>query len=209
VREQIIQGVRKGEAEEAEKRRKAAEEQQAHETQLRELEAKVLAVAREQLRAEQEEAQRVQRAPEQPQEITPPAQLAPHQEPSAAQSAIPTQTPSNASESSSAAAPSKSVLMTMLEQIPVVPAKPRPAWERLQGFVVTAEYIPERREREIVVLAATVGRRVRYLRKRKAFCKRCVRCYRMAKAFVRDIPWPAGAFIPPLPMRANNLCKLV
>jgi hypothetical protein len=215
VREQIVKGVRKGEAEEAEKRRKAAEAEQARETELRELEAKLLAVAREQLQAEQQEAERAERS-EQAQRQS--AQLAsrqlhgvlngapqPH---GATQTALTAQSRhAGLTTPETPPAPSKSLLRTMLEQIPVIPVKPRPEWDRLRGFVVTNEYLPGPREREIVVLASTVGRRVEYLDKRTNFITTCRKCYRMAQAYIRDIPWPAGAFIPPLPMRANALRK--
>jgi hypothetical protein len=221
VREQIVQGVRKGEAEEAEKRRKAAEAEQARENELHELEAKLLAVAREQLQAEQEGAERAERselvqqypghrapvrapAPHHPHTVLDGAPQ-PHGEPQTAPTAQIRAVGLTAPETP--AAPSKSILRRMLEQIPVIPVKPRPEWDRLRGFVVTNEYLPGPREREIVVLASTVGRRVEYLNKRTIFITTCRKCYRMAKEYIKDIPWPAGAFIPPLPMRANALRK--
>ena len=77
--------------------------------------------------------------------------------------------------------------------------------QRIEGFVVTDEYKPPRKERKVFMYASSLARRLAHLEQYDWFIKRCRECYELMKQGVRNIPWPPGCFIPPAPQLCNAL----
>ena len=77
--------------------------------------------------------------------------------------------------------------------------------QRVEGFVVTDDYIPPRKERKIFMYASSLARRLAHLEQYSWFIKRCRECYELMKQGCRNIPWPPGCFIPPPPQLCNAL----
>jgi hypothetical protein len=98
---------------------------------------------------------------------------------------------------------SRIVALVREEEAKLAPAK-EPI-KRVEGFVVTDEYKPPRKERKIFMYASTVARRLAHLAQYDWFIKRCRECYELMKQGFRNIPWPPGCFIPPAPQLCNSL----
>jgi hypothetical protein len=77
--------------------------------------------------------------------------------------------------------------------------------QRIEGFMVTDEYKPPRKERKVFMYASTITRRLAHLEQYRWFIKRCRECYELMKKGFSNIPWPPGCFIPPAPQLCNVL----
>jgi len=77
--------------------------------------------------------------------------------------------------------------------------------QRVEGFVVTDEYIPPRKERKVFMYASSLAKRIAHLEQYDQFIKQCRECYELMKQGFSNIPWPPGSFIPPLPPLCNAL----
>jgi hypothetical protein len=74
---------------------------------------------------------------------------------------------------------------------------------RLDGFVVTDRYKPEKWERQVFMYGSTKSGRRAFLSVYRAFCKQCEECYALLKQGAKQIPWPPECFIPPAPKLCN------
>jgi hypothetical protein len=77
--------------------------------------------------------------------------------------------------------------------------------QRLEGFIVTDEYIPPKKERRVFMYGSTLARRLAHLDLYRWFVSQCRRCYQLMKQGYTTIPWPPGCFIPPAPQLHNAL----
>jgi hypothetical protein len=77
--------------------------------------------------------------------------------------------------------------------------------QRIEGFVVTDEYKPPRKERRVFMYASSAAKRIEHLEQFSWFDKRCRHCFQLMKQGLKDISWPPGCFIPPAPQLCNAL----
>jgi hypothetical protein len=77
--------------------------------------------------------------------------------------------------------------------------------QRIEGFVVTEEYKPPRKERKVFMYGSTPTGRLAHLDLYRWFIGRCRQCYHLMKRGYSNIPWPPGCFIPPAPLLHNAL----
>jgi hypothetical protein len=75
--------------------------------------------------------------------------------------------------------------------------------QRIEGFVVTDEYIPTKKERRVFMYGSTLARRLAHLDLYRWFVGQCRYCYQLMKEGCTSIPWPPGCFIPPAPQLLN------
>jgi hypothetical protein len=76
---------------------------------------------------------------------------------------------------------------------------------RLEGFIVSDKYTPQKRERKIFMYASSKELRWSHLLKYRHFVAQCVKCYELMKLGVEKIPWPPDCFRPPSPKLCNAL----
>lgn len=76
---------------------------------------------------------------------------------------------------------------------------------RLEGFVVSDKYIPQKRERKIFMYASSKELRWSHLLRYRRFVAQCVKCYQLMKLGAEKIPWPPDCFRPPSPKLCNAL----
>jgi hypothetical protein len=76
---------------------------------------------------------------------------------------------------------------------------------KLEGFVVTDKYIPQKRERKVFMYASSKERRSSHLLRYRLFLAECFKCYQLMKLGVEKIPWPPECFRPPSPKLCNAL----
>ena len=84
-------------------------------------------------------------------------------------------------------------------------APPKAPLQRIEGFLVTDEYIPTKKERKVFMYGSSVQVRTAHLNLYRAFIDKCARCYELMKKGVKAIPWPPGCFIPPAPQLCNAM----
>lgn len=77
--------------------------------------------------------------------------------------------------------------------------------QKLEGFIVTNEYIPPPQERRIFMFGSTPEIRAQHRNLYRVFLDRCKKCFELLKQGVQNIPWPPGCFIPPCPQLSNAL----
>lgn len=77
--------------------------------------------------------------------------------------------------------------------------------QKLQGFVVTDDYIPPPKERSVFMYGSTPEVRISHLKIYRAFVATCDRCFEMMKIGAKNIPWPPGSFIPPCPPLSSSV----
>jgi hypothetical protein len=77
--------------------------------------------------------------------------------------------------------------------------------QRIEGFVVTDEYKPPRKERKVFMYGSTLTGRFEHLESYRWFSDLCDYCYQLMKQGCSAIPWPLGCFIPPAPPLHNVL----
>jgi hypothetical protein len=77
--------------------------------------------------------------------------------------------------------------------------------QRIEGFIVTEEYKPPRKERKIFMYGSTLTKRLTHLDLYRGFINTCRECYQMMKQGYSSIPWPLGCFVPPAPLLHNAL----
>jgi hypothetical protein len=75
--------------------------------------------------------------------------------------------------------------------------------QKIEGFIVTEEYIPQRQERAIFMFSSSLEKRLAHLGLYQRFIDRCRACYELMKQGHSSIPWPSGCFIPPAPQLHN------
>lgn len=78
--------------------------------------------------------------------------------------------------------------------------------QKREGFVVTDQYKPPRKERKLFMYGSTIIKRLAHLEHYRRFIKRCRECYELMKQGAVNIPWPPGCFVPPAPQLCNALC---
>lgn len=76
---------------------------------------------------------------------------------------------------------------------------------RLEGFVVTDEYVPPKKERSIFMYGSTVESRIACLEDHNRFSEKCRECFLLLKKGYKTNDWPAGCFIPPPPRHCNPI----
>ena len=74
---------------------------------------------------------------------------------------------------------------------------------RLKSQPIMAEHEPKKRGRRIFCIASTKELRIKLIKGFQAFCAECRRCYEAWRGGNVLVTWPPGAFLPPLPPRAN------
>lgn len=74
---------------------------------------------------------------------------------------------------------------------------------RLEGFLVSNVYVPNKKDRRIFMYGSTKRIRIEFLRLYERFAERCRRCYERMKQGATDILWPPECFIPPRPRLCN------
>jgi len=77
--------------------------------------------------------------------------------------------------------------------------------QRIEGYVVTAAYLPPKKSRKVFMYGSTREVRMAHLNLFHSFVACCRQCYEMLKQWVRQIPWPPECFIPPAPRLCNAL----
>jgi hypothetical protein len=77
--------------------------------------------------------------------------------------------------------------------------------QRIEGFVVTEEYKPPRKDRKVFMYGSSAERRRAHLDLYRWFIGRCHYCYQLMKQGCHHIPWPPGCFVPPAPLLQNAL----
>jgi hypothetical protein len=77
--------------------------------------------------------------------------------------------------------------------------------QRIEGFVVTEEYRPPRKDRKVFMYGSSAERRRAHLDLYRWFIGRCHYCYQLMKQGCHHIPWPPGCFVPPAPLLQNAL----
>ena len=77
--------------------------------------------------------------------------------------------------------------------------------QRLEGYVVTASYLPPKKSRKVFMYGSTKEVRMAHLTLFHSFITCCRQCYEMLKQGARQIPWPPECFIPPAPRLCNAL----
>ena len=85
----------------------------------------------------------------------------------------------------------------LLSQNKMPPAK-------LEGFVVTDTYVPQKKERKVFMYGSTKERRWDYLNLYRCFLTQCANCYQLLKQGAESIPWPPECFRPPGPRLCNS-----
>ena len=75
----------------------------------------------------------------------------------------------------------------------------------LRASISVRGHKPKKIERKIFFLSSISELRCRFLAHYKRFCDDCRQCYRLACKGVKDLIWPHGAFVPPIPALANPL----
>ena len=73
-----------------------------------------------------------------------------------------------------------------------------------EGFLLSG-YLPKKNDRSIFFLTSLSELRRDILATFKEFCVRCSECFIQACAGVKEIVWPHGAFVPPLPPLVNPI----
>ena len=76
---------------------------------------------------------------------------------------------------------------------------------KLEGFIVTDEYLPPKKERVVFVYGSTVEGRAEAIQRHNRFSIKCRECFSFLKSGYPSIDWPAGCFIPPQPRLCNPL----
>ena len=89
------------------------------------------------------------------------------------------------------------------EEAVLAPTKSPP--QRVEGFLVTEEYMPPKKSRKVFMYASTLARRLSHLELYRWFVDRCRYCYQLMRQGACDIPWPPGCFVPPGPLLRNAL----
>jgi hypothetical protein len=84
-------------------------------------------------------------------------------------------------------------------------APTRRSSQKVEGFIVTDEYVPPPKQRKIFMYGSTREVRNAHLRVYREFIKKCRECYEVMKQGARLIDWPPGCFIPPSPQLCNAL----
>jgi hypothetical protein len=84
-------------------------------------------------------------------------------------------------------------------------ARKKDSQVRIEGFVVTNDYVPRKKNRKVFMYASCKERRCRFLETFRMFVSQCMRCYLLMKQGYRDVPWPPGCFKPPLPRLCNAI----
>ena len=77
--------------------------------------------------------------------------------------------------------------------------------QKLEGFVVTDEYLPPKKERKVFMYGSSKEKRLGHRLIFRSFINKCKECYELMKQGAKDIPWPPGCFIPPTPQLCNAL----
>jgi len=67
------------------------------------------------------------------------------------------------------------------------------------------EHVPKKNERSIFFNSSIKELRIAYFERFREFCKRCRECYRLMCRGIKDVVWPHGAFVPPIPPLVNPL----
>lgn len=75
---------------------------------------------------------------------------------------------------------------------------------KLDGFVVTDDYVPPKKERKVFMYASTKERRWEYLELYRWFTAECMKCFELLKQGAEKIPWPPECFRPPGPKLCNS-----
>jgi len=78
------------------------------------------------------------------------------------------------------------------------------AWLERQPIQHTG-HIPKKQGRSVYFLSSIKELRVAVCMRFKEFCERCRKCYLMMCRGVKDVVWPDGAFIPPIPPLVNPI----
>ncbi|MEN9846932.1 MAG: hypothetical protein RIS36_2079 [Pseudomonadota bacterium] len=76
---------------------------------------------------------------------------------------------------------------------------------RIEGFVVTDAYVPQKKSRKIFMYASCKELRFSFLDTFHRFIRECRECYLLTKQGHTDVPWPPGCFRPPIPRLSNAL----
>jgi hypothetical protein len=76
---------------------------------------------------------------------------------------------------------------------------------RIEGFVVTDAYLPQKKSRKIFMYASCKELRWAFLETFHSFIRKCRECYLLMKQGYTDVPWPPGCFKPPIPRLCNAL----
>jgi hypothetical protein len=76
---------------------------------------------------------------------------------------------------------------------------------RIEGFVVTDAYIPQKKNRKIFMYASCKELRWAFLETFRNFIRKCTESYLLIKQGYTDVPWPPGCFKPPIPPLCNAL----
>jgi hypothetical protein len=79
------------------------------------------------------------------------------------------------------------------------------AAQRVEGFLVTDDYIPPPKERKVFMYGSRPEDRLNHLANYRGFIATCRACYDLMKRGVQGIPWPPGCFVPPAPRLCNAL----
>ena len=74
---------------------------------------------------------------------------------------------------------------------------------RIEGFVVTDAYVPQKKSRKIFMFASSKELRLAFLETFHSFILKCRECYFLMKQGYTDVPWPPGCFKPPIPPLCN------
>jgi len=82
-------------------------------------------------------------------------------------------------------------------------ASKRKPVRRIEGFIVSDDYIPSKKERKVFMYSSCKELRLRFLEKFRRFISRCAECYRLMKEGQIDVPWPLECFKPPIPRLCN------
>ena len=74
---------------------------------------------------------------------------------------------------------------------------------RMEGFVVTDAYVPQKKSRKIFMYASCKELRWSFLETFRSFTRQCTECFLLMKQGYTDVPWPPGCFKPPIPRLCN------
>lgn len=90
------------------------------------------------------------------------------------------------------------IIMEVRAEEAIYANKKRPP-QRLEGYLVTDEYLPPKKERSVFMYGSTPEVRIASLRDHDRFSQKCRECFLLLKKGYNSIPWPPGCFIPPSP----------
>jgi len=76
---------------------------------------------------------------------------------------------------------------------------------KLSAQPMMAHHIPRKEGRRIFCIASTKELRIKLVVEFQAFCRECARCFRQWRSGQVLVPWPPGAFLPPIPPRSNAI----